>query len=75
MKDQSHKACAKRLRIAVDLADSGIAMRRAQLRRTHPNESTSQIDERLNRWLRERPGAKFGDAPGRLVDPSSIFES
>ena len=63
--DQSHEACARRLRTALDLADSGILLRRQQLRRTHPNATEEEIDERLNAWLKKRPGAEFGDAPGR----------
>ena len=74
MADLSDEACAERLRTALDLADSGIQMRLAQLRRRHPDESDEQIRERLDDWLLHPDGARHGDAPGRLVDPSSLEE-
>ena len=67
--DLSDEACARRLRTALDLADSGIEMRRAQLRRNHPGATEVEIDRRLNRWLRHRPGAEYGDAEGSPVSP------
>lgn len=71
---QDDEACAERLRIALDLAASGIEMRRAQLKRHFPEETSTQIDERLNAWLRERPGAEFGDSPGRVVDLAGVLD-
>ncbi len=71
---QDDEACAERLRVALDLAASGIEMRRAQLKRRFPEETSAQIDERLNAWLRQRPGAEFGDSPGRVVDPENVLD-
>lgn len=71
MADQSEEARARRLRTALDLADSGIALRKAQLRRKYPDESDRQISERLREWLHDRPC----DAPGREIDPSTILDS
>lgn len=71
MRDQSEKARARRLRTALDLTDSGIAMQRARLEREHPDESKAEIDERLKTWLRDRPC----DSPGRAIDPSAILDS
>ena len=71
MLDQSEEARASRLRTALDLADSGIALRRAQLRRKYPEESEEQIGRRLRKWLHDRPC----DAPGREIDPSTILDS
>jgi hypothetical protein len=67
--DQSHEAKARRLRTALDLADAGIAMKRMQFRRTYPEETSEEIDRRLNLWLRDRPY----DAPGRVVDGSKYL--
>ncbi len=63
--EQSDKACARRLRTALDLADSGILLRRQQLRRAHPDASEAEITERLNAWLRKRRGARVGDVSDR----------
>ncbi len=41
---------------------------RQNLRRDEPQASESEIDDLLRQWLQERPGAEFGDCPGRLVD-------
>lgn len=72
MADLSDEACAERLLTALDLADTGIQLRLAQLRRKYPEESDEEIRERLNDWLLHPEGAEHGDAPGRSVDPSTI---
>lgn len=71
MLDQSEEARARRLRTALDLADSGIALRRARLRRKYPEESEGEIGRRLRKWLRDRPC----DAPGRKLDPAALLDS
>ncbi len=71
MLDQSEEASARRLRTALDLAGSGLALRKAQLRRKYPEESNEQIGLRLQKWLHDRPC----DAPGREIDPSTILDS
>lgn len=58
---------AERLRLALELFGAGEAVMRQNLRRKHPDENESQIEARLAAWLRERPGAEHGDAPGRPV--------
>ena len=57
---------AAKLRLACDLFDSGVAMMRETLRRKFPTASEGAIADALAGWLRERPGAEHGDAPGRL---------
>ena len=52
-------------RTGIALADAGIEMKRAQLAREFPDESPQEHLKRLNAWLRERPGAPFGDGEGR----------
>lgn len=53
-----------KLRLALDLFDSGVAMMRETLRRRFPGASDQKIAEALAAWLRERPGAEHGDAAG-----------
>lgn len=58
---------AERLRTALEMCDAGVEMMRLNLRRRFPEEGNEQIAARLSAWLRERPGAEHGDAPGRAV--------
>lgn len=58
---------AARLRIALDLFDLGEQMMRSRLVREHPEWSEQQVQRAIEDWLRERPGAEFGDGPGRPV--------
>ena len=55
---------SERLRTAFALHDSGVAMKRAQLRRLYPLASKREISKRLAVWLHSRPGAPLGDAEG-----------
>jgi Rv0078B-related antitoxin len=61
------EAAARRLRLAFDLFQAGEEMMRQRLRREHPGLSELEIEVRLVEWLHTRPGAEFGDAPGRPV--------
>ena len=58
---------AARLRVALELFETGVEMMRQKLRRDHPDFSGHEIETRVAAWLRERPGAEFGDAVGRRV--------
>lgn len=40
---------------------------RARLHREHPEWTESQVQATIEEWLGERPGAEFGDCPGRPV--------
>lgn len=64
--DRDAKAAA-RLRTALELQRTGIALFRQSLVRRFPNESEAEVRARLSRWLRERPGAELGDGEGRPV--------
>jgi len=57
----------QRLLLALDLFAVGEDLMRQRLRRQHPELSPDEIERRLVEWLRERPGAEFGDSPGRPV--------
>lgn len=59
-----------KLRTALALHDSGVALKRAQLRRQHPEASEVELASRLATWLQTRPGAAHGDSsgdPGRRI--------
>ena len=58
---------AARLRTALDLFEAGVEMVRQKLRRDHPDLAEREIAARVGTWLRERPGAEFGDAVGRRL--------
>jgi len=60
-------AAARRLRLALDLFETGEALMRQRLRQEHPALTEAEIEARLLEWLRDRPGAEFGDAAGRPV--------
>ena len=61
---------AQKLRLALDMYEVGERMQRARLRRQDPDASDEQIEALVEAWLRDRPGAEFGDAVGR---PSRRF--
>jgi len=63
----SPELLALRLRTALALSAFGESIRRAQLRREHPEASDHEIDALLTAWLQTRPGAEHGDAVGRPV--------
>lgn len=59
---------AEAFRNTLDLFETGVALMRQNLRRAHPAADDAEIARLLHEWLMDRPGAKFGDCPGRLVD-------
>ena len=61
----AREKAALRLRMALDLFEMGLEMMRQKLRRDHPDLADHEVEARLGSWLRERPGAEFGDAVGR----------
>lgn len=63
------EAGARRIRQAFDLYEAGVSMKRAALRREHPDADDSQIACLVREWLHTRPGAELGDADGRPRDP------
>jgi hypothetical protein len=65
--DDSPEILAGRLRTAFDLFELGESMRRAQLRREHPDATDGEIEVLLAAWLRARPGAEYGDSWGRPI--------
>ena len=59
---------ATALREALDLFDTGVDLMRQNLRRRHPEATPQEVERLLGDWVQERPGAEFGDCPGRVVD-------
>jgi hypothetical protein len=57
---------AEKLRLALDLFESGRELMRAQLRSEHPEATPEEIERRLAQWVSTRPGAEHGDAVGRV---------
>jgi len=54
----------------LELHDLGERMLRQRLRREHPQITDPDLDDAVRTWLRERPGAEYGDAAG---PPSTRF--
>lgn len=65
--DDAPDVLAARLRAAFDLSALGESIRRAQLRREHPDATDGEIDALVVAWLQTRPGAEHGDAWGRAI--------
>ncbi len=55
-------------RTTLDLFETGLDLMRQNLRRSHPGARDEEIERLLHEWLVERPGAEFGDCPGRPID-------
>lgn len=63
---------ATKLRTAFALHESGVALKRAQLRRQHPSASEEELAQLLAAWLQDRPGAKYGDSAGTLRERAEL---
>jgi hypothetical protein len=64
---EDHELLIQRFRTTLQLHEEGVRLMRQNLRRRHPDASEDEIERLLGDWLRERPGAEFGDAEGRPV--------
>ena len=62
--DEALVRAAAKLRTALALYESGLALKRAQLRRSDAQATEAEIERRLVDWLRTRPGAAYGDCVG-----------
>jgi Rv0078B-related antitoxin len=62
------RSAADAFRTTLDLFETGLDLMRQNLRRNYPDASEEEIEQLLNQWLHDRPGAEFGDCPGRPVD-------
>lgn len=59
---------AQRLRLTLDLFQSGLEIKRQNLRREFPHLTEEELAARLKTWLHDRPGAEHGDCSGRPRD-------
>lgn len=55
---------AEALQTTLDLFDAGLDLMRQNLRRADLSATDDEIDDRLVKWLHERPGAEAGDCAG-----------
>lgn len=68
MKEAVEATPAERFRVALDLFETGVRIMRQNLKRDFPDATEQEIEDRLNAWLRHRPGAEHGDRPGRRLE-------
>jgi hypothetical protein len=61
------ETAARRLEIALDLADLALEMYEAKVRREEAMLTDEQVAERVAAWRRSRPGAEDGDGAGVSV--------
>lgn len=52
---------AEAFQVTLDLFDFGVEVMRQNLKRAYPSATDDEIDDRLDAWLHERPGAEEGD--------------
>jgi hypothetical protein len=55
------------LRVAFELHEAGVEMKRQNLRRRFPDADETEIEAGVRAWLQERPGAEHGDGPGKVI--------
>lgn len=56
---------AERFAVVLELFEFALEQHRANLRRRHPELDEAAIEDLLDAWLLERPGAELGDAAGK----------
>jgi hypothetical protein len=54
----------EKLRLALDMFDTGVDLMRQRLRREHPELDLAAIERLVEEWLSTRPGAEHGDGVG-----------
>jgi len=58
---------AKRLELALELADLGAELYATKMKREHPDWCAERIEHAVVAWFQTRPGAEHGDADGPRV--------
>ena len=61
-------SAARRLELALELAELGVEIYETRIRREQPDLSDVQVAWVVAEWRRTRPGAELGDAEGRAID-------
>ena len=67
------ESVAEAFRTTLDLFETGLALMRQNLRRSHPEAGDDEIERLLHEWLVHRPGAESGDCPGRPINVTTRF--
>lgn len=67
------RSVADAFQTTLELFDTGLALMRQNLRRSHLEADDEEIERLLHEWLVHRPGAESGDCPGRPVDVTARF--
>ncbi|MEV4411245.1 hypothetical protein [Catellatospora sp. NPDC049609] len=62
----SENSAVKRLRLALDMYETGEQMQRMRLRRQRPSATDAEIEAAVRAWRISRPAAPTGDAVGRV---------
>ena len=57
--NQSPEACARRLRLALQMSDDGVQLKRSQFRRENPHFTEAQLDACVRQWLQDTPPPGF----------------
>jgi hypothetical protein len=52
---------SRRLALAIELLEAGIALQAQRYRREHPGASEAEVAAFVQAWLVDRPGAPMGD--------------
>ena len=55
------------MRVALDLFEAALNLQRQNLRRRNPEMPDAHIENLLQAWLYDRPGAELGDGEGRAA--------
>ncbi len=53
--EQEREHCAHNLRMALEMFDLGVDMKRQQLKRAHPELDDAAIEDRIDAWLVDKP--------------------
>jgi hypothetical protein len=59
--EQHRPSLAEAFQTTLHLFDFGVELMRQNLKRAYPTDTDEEIDDRLDTWLQERPGAEAGD--------------
>ena len=57
----------ERMEIAFDLFDLAEDMIRTRVLRENPSATEQDLEHAVDAWMRHRPGAENGDAPGQPI--------
>ncbi len=64
LEEEPEQTPSAKLLIALNLAETGLALKKQNLIRMFPKDSEQQLADRWNQWLLHRAEAPLGDCPG-----------